>query len=175
MFSEKILCALFGHSVSNALQKQCECGAKVFAGNGAITRIRHVVRCFFSGHQYIYVDTRNAHDEFACIKCGHPLLFETGYHPYPKTARFIKRVRYLCNLFGHSVHRVATRRDFFEYACDCGHSFLKEHATTGKIKHPPICLFAGHFVRFVRCTNGQNEFVCLHCGHTFLFSRRHVA
>ncbi len=39
---------------------------------------------------------------------------------------FKKKVRYLCGLFGHRVRHVTTRDGYEEFACFCGHSFLKE-------------------------------------------------
>ena len=44
------------------------------------------------------------------------------------------------------MHFVASRQGFHEYACDCGHSFLKAEPGRSEVKHPPVCLFAGHFL-----------------------------
>jgi hypothetical protein len=55
----------------------------------------------------------------------HPRLFALAADPYDTSARFDKRVRDLCGLFGHHVHVVASRSGGTEYACrNCGHPFL---------------------------------------------------
>ena len=60
-----------------------------------------------------------------CVRCGHPLLFHEDVDPYTTRLTFQKKVRYLCGLFGHRVDTVATRDGFVEYACHCGHTFLR--------------------------------------------------
>lgn len=132
-------------------------------------RIGHVVFCFLFGHEYDRVGARNGHNEYACFRCGHPLLFEEGKDSFAGKGRFLKKVRYLCNLFGHRVHEVTQRHGHTEYACDCGHSFLKREPDLNVVKHPPICTFAGHFIHFVEIRGDLFEYVCRNCGHTFLF------
>jgi hypothetical protein len=89
--------------------------------------------------------------------------------PYAGGVLFGKKVGYLCNLLGHSVHTVCERNGYTEYACDCGHTFLRRRAGLDRVTHPPVCLFAGHFVRFIERRGGQAEFRCRNCGHTFGF------
>ena len=127
----KLSCLLFGHKVSNSIfsvlrsvEKQCNCGVN-YLGRSEETRVSHTVSCFVAGHRYIRIAVRFDHNEYVCIRCGHPLLFRVDRDPYSTEAIFFKKVRYLCNLFGHSVHWVTARNGFHEYACDCGHSFLK--------------------------------------------------
>lgn len=165
------LCSLFGHFVSFSPGRECRCGIKILQTDGTQTRIRHVVSCFLAGHQYSFVQTRNEHDEFSCSKCGHPLLFRIDRNAHPHDQPFVKKVRYLCNLFGHQVHAVTGRNGFFEYACNCGHTFVKKQIALKHIKHPVICLFAGHFVRLLCQRSGLDEFYCRNCGHTFLQNR----
>ena len=92
--------------------------------------------------------------------------------PYRECSVFTKKVRYLCNLFGHKVHQVTNRSSFAEYACDCGHSFLKRRTGMVMVNHPLVCLLAGHFVQFVEMRNGHAEFLCRNCGHTFCFEEK---
>jgi hypothetical protein len=134
----------------------------------AITRIRHVLGCFLAGHDYVFVGSRHRHQEYRCVDCGHPLLFREEANPYGVEQPFRKKVRYLCNLFGHKVHHVNERQSVHEYACDCGHTFLKAMGNIKKITHPLICLFAGHFVKQICRRNDLSELLCGHCGHTFL-------
>ena len=104
-------------------------------------------------------------------------VFSVGIHsffPYrvilTQTKRFSARVRYLCNLFGHQVHAVTERAGFSEYACECGHNFLKRAQRLKRVTHPLICLLVGHFVSHVEQRGSYGEYVCRNCGHTFLFA-----
>ncbi len=89
-------------------------------------------------------------------------------------------MRYLCGLFGHRVRHVTTRDGFEEYACFCGHSFLKELSAfaqgasadhTQKIRHPMICVVSGHFSHFMAKRGGYVEYVCRNRGHPFCFAQ----
>jgi len=171
----KLACALFGHSVSNVAfaamrgsDKHCQCGSR-YLDRQEETRVSHTVSCFVFGHNYIRIAERAGHNEYVCRQCGHPLLFSKDRDPYSDHSTFKKKVRYLCNLFGHSVHHVTARNGFHEYACDCGHSFLKPESRKDVVKHPPICLFAGHFLRFTDRRGDYDEYICRNCGHTFYF------
>ncbi len=135
-------------------------------------RIGHAVSCFLFGHEYESTGTREGHNEYVCLRCGHPLLFEKDDGAFAGQARFVKKVRYLCNLFGHRVHEVTRRHGYTEYACGCGHSFLRPQAGLTVVRHPPICTLAGHFIRFVEMRGSLSECVCRNCGHTFLFSAK---
>ena len=173
-----ISCALLGHRVDVCTlgpaphEKRCSCG-KAFLGIARPeSRIRHVVSCFLLGHAYVELGARDGYQEYACTVCGHPLLFELGRNPYGGRRRFTKKVRYLCNLFGHSVRHVTERAGRAEYACGCGHTFLKPERGLARVTHPLVCLFAGHFVHFVVARRGYAEYSCRNCGHTFCFESR---
>ena len=176
-FGNKLICTLFGHQVDNHLfskangkVKRCICGVEFLHQDGSETRVRHTISCFLIHHSYVKMGERDGHNEYVCIQCGHPLLFEIGNDPYSQNGRsFDKKVRYLCNLLGHKVHMVTRRNGYTEYACYCGHSFLKRDKTLRKVTHPPICLFAGHFIHFEARRNGYSEYLCRNCGHTFCF------
>ena len=176
--SQRALCALVGHDVGSTAgtaanqETVCRCGAAILAEDGRETRIRHNVSCFVFGHRYVRMGERHNHNEYACVCCGHPLLFRVDSDPYAQEPAFRKKVRYFCNLFGHHVHRVAERGDFTEYACACGHSFLKANQNLATITHPLVCLLAGHFVRFVERRQGFAEHLCRNCGHTFCLAVR---
>jgi hypothetical protein len=149
------------------------CGAPLLGeARAEVTRISHNVVCFVAGHIYVRAGSRDGHGEYVCFPCGHPLLFEEGRGGGARRERFAKKVRYLCNLFGHrGVHRVSARDGFNEYACRCGHTFLKRREVRGgKITHPLMCLFAGHFVSFVARRGGYAEYACRNCGHAFCFT-----
>lgn len=168
-------CALFGHEVDNhrfeaeAPAKSCGCGRAILHEDGSETRTRHTLSCFLGHHSYVRVGTRHGHNEYMCRQCGHPLLFEVGSDPHASVAAFEKRVRYLCGLFGHRVHVVTERAALTEYACGCGHTFLREARGLKTVTHPPICVVLGHFVRFVERRSGYAEHCCRNCGHTFGF------
>ncbi len=171
----KLSCALFGHKVSNVAfaavrsnSKQCTCGVS-YLEHSAETRVSHTVSCFVFGHNYVRIAERAGHNEYVCMQCGHPLLFSIGHDPYAEHTTFKKKVRYLCNLFGHRVHHVIGRNGYEEYACNCGHSFLKSETGRAIVKHPPVCLFAGHFLRFTERRGDYDEYLCRNCGHTFYF------
>ena len=171
----KMSCLLFGHKVNDIVfgamrgeSRQCNCG-KAYLQAEQETRVSHTVSCFLLGHRYTQIAVRSGHNEYVCVRCGHPLLFKVELDPYASRSVFIKKVRYLCNLFGHGVHFVTSRHGFHEYACDCGHSFLKAEPGRDVVKHPPICLFAGHFLRFTERRGDYDEFFCRNCGHTFYF------
>ena len=171
----RLSCLLFGHKVSNSIfsllrgaAKQCNCGVP-YLSHCEETRVSHTVSCFLAGHRYIRIAVRSGHNEYVCVRCGHPLLFRIDRDPYSTRTIFVKKVRYLCNLFGHRVHAVASRCDLHEYACDCGHSFLKAEAERREVKHPAVCLFAGHFLRFTERRGDYDEYFCRNCGHTFYF------
>lgn len=171
----KISCTLFGHKVSNVAfaknrgpDRHCGCGVD-YLDPREETRVAHTVSCFVFGHNYVRIAERAGHNEYVCRQCGHPLLFKIGQDPYASHDAFKKKVRYLCNLFGHSVHHVAARHECNEYACDCGHSFLKKESGRSVVKHPLICLFAGHYLRFTERRGAYDEYLCRNCGHTFYF------
>jgi DNA-directed RNA polymerase subunit RPC12/RpoP len=110
--------------------------------------------------------------EYACVRCGHPLLFPLDADPYTAQSRFQKRVRYACGLFGHLVHQVAERHGGVEYACHCGHSFVQQPDRRSLVRHPLACVLLGHWVSFVRPHGGFGEYACVTCGHPFLFANR---
>ena len=147
-------------------QKFCRCGELILSTKP--TPIRHILSCFFLGHCYVFLSSRDQHDEYMCTRCGHPLLFRIEENTFAEKRQFRKKVRYLCGLFGHSVHRVVRRQEFWEYACFCGHSFLKKEAELKRITHPLLCVLAGHFVEQIGDRSDRSEFLCKVCGHTFL-------
>jgi hypothetical protein len=38
------------------------------------------------------------------------------------------------------------------------------------VRHPLVCVFLGHFVRYVASRSGYAEYVCRNCGHPFCFA-----
>lgn len=168
----RAVCTLFGHRLDarpaarGRPGQACRCGAAILPDDGGETRTRHVLSCFFRHHRYVKAGEREGHNEYMCVVCGHPLLFPTASDPYAGRG-FTKRVRYLCNLLGHRVHAVTRRQGMSEYACHCGHSFLRAAHGLTTVQHPLACLFLGHFVRFVERRGAWSEFLCRHCGHTF--------
>jgi len=172
----RMLCVAFGHEVSNIRfgsanlpEKHCLCGLPILREDGSYTRIGHIVSCFLSGHRYSATGIRDGHREYVCERCGHPLLFDQTRSEYARHEAFHKKVRYRCNLFGHRAHEVTRRDGLVEYACHCGHSFLRAPQQSTVLKHPIICLAAGHFIKFVSRRNRYSEFRCRNCGHTFCF------
>jgi hypothetical protein len=175
----RISCTLWGHHVDNREfrgapggERQCRCGQRYLRTDGSTTRVRHTLSCFLGHHTYVRLGDRDAHHEYVCIQCGHPLLFSAAADPYAAASEFKKKVRYLCGLFGHRVHRVTARDGFVEYTCHCGHSFLKSNHVLDIVRHPLACVVAGHFVRYVTARGGYGEYVCRNCGHPFCFATR---
>jgi hypothetical protein len=175
-------CAIWGHHVDNHIlatheaDRHCRCGSPYLAPDGSLTRVRHTLSCFLGHHTYIPLTDRDRCREYVCVQCGHPLVFRDGEDPYRQTAGFRKKVRYLCGLFGHRVTAIATRDGCVEYACRCGHTFLKAAQESTTIRHPMVCVFLGHFVRYLTSRGGvrgagYDEFVCVNCGHPFCFAR----
>ena len=178
----QLACVVWGHHVDNHAFKQssrserrCRCGAEYLKEDRSLTHVRHTLSCFLGKHEYERLADRDGCHEYVCVQCGHPLLMDAGHDPYAAAPTFKKKVRYLCGLFGHRVRHVATRNGFEEFACFCGHSFLKNvedwpPSRTDKIRHPAICVLSGHFIRFVTRRGGYAEYVCDNCGHPFCFA-----
>ena len=171
----RLSCRLWGHHVDNHVFRQawnrervCRCGEPYLSTDGSYTRVRHTLSCFLGHHTYVRMADRDGHHEYACVQCGHPLVFRADLDPYAEAGEFKKKVRYLCGLFGHRVHRVASRDGFVEHTCHCGHSFLKDRPAD-VIRHPLICVASGHYVRYVTSRAGYAEYVCRNCGHPFCF------
>ncbi len=135
--------------------------------NGDEIRLGHVLSCFFHGHVYEHLSQRDNYNEYACIHCGHPLLFKSSEDEFSNQNQFTKKVRYQCNFSKHLVKLVCFRNGFHEYACFCGHSFLKKQSDLEIIEHPQICTWIGHVVQEVCHRSGVFEYVCKNCGHTF--------
>jgi DNA-directed RNA polymerase subunit RPC12/RpoP len=143
-----------------------------YSSNPPEIRIGHVVSCFLLGHEYKILGTRHEHREYVCIYCGHPLLFRAGRDRSFHERKLVKCVKYFCNLFGHRAHEVCDRNGFTEYACNCGHSFLKKEKGLLSIQHPLVCTFRGHLISRVEERSGLIEYVCRNCGHTFCFTEK---
>lgn len=165
----KLTCTLLGHRAANV--KRCRCCDVDLSNHRSYTRIRHVLSCFLFHHSYVRLDERDRHHEYVCLHCGHPLLIPSD-DPFAARESFLKRPRYWCSLFGHHVHVVGERAGFTEYACACGHSFLKSREGMEKITHPWICTIAGHSVCFLTARNGYLEYLCRHCGHAFCLPKK---
>ena len=173
----RLTCAVFGHAVDNrrfarsAAGRRCvSCGTRYLPRDASTTRVRHTLSCFLRHHTYAPTETRHGHNEYICVRCGHPLLFEAGSDPYRRSPSFRKKVRYLCGLTGHAVHEVCARNGFTEYACGCGHTFLLSRPGLARVRHPAACVTGGHRVRFVERRAGHDEYRCRDCGHPFGFS-----
>lgn len=150
--------------------RRCRCGADYLHEHGVATHVRHTLSCFLRHHTYVRLAERDGVHEYVCVRCGHPLVFPAAADPFTNRERFAKKVRYACGLFGHRVAAVASRDGFVEYACHCGHSFLRPAAGEVTIRHPLICFFTAHRVRFVTRRSGFAEYVCTDCGHPFCFA-----
>ena len=175
----RLSCAVWGHHVDNhafraarGAVRRCRCGHAYLATDGSTTRVRHTLSCFLGHHTYVRMADRDRHHEYACVQCGHPLVFAADLDPYASADVFEKKVRYLCGLFGHRVHKVTAREGFVEHACHCGHSFLKDDQPRRIIRHPMICVLSGHYVRYVASRSGYSEYICRNCGHPFCFAEQ---
>jgi len=171
----RLWCAVWGHAVHNEAfartGRHCtRCGTAILADDEATVRVGHTLSCFLRHHTYQEVVRRHDHTEYACIRCGHPLLFRSDADPYQGRNGFTKKVRYLCGLFGHRVHAVAERAGGTEYACHCGHSFVHQPQRRDVVRHPLACVMLGHWISFVGTRGGFSEYACRTCGHPFLFA-----
>lgn len=167
MWIDRAICLLFGHRTNN---RTCRCGADILSTGGSYTHVRHNLACFFCGHRYRLAGTREGHNEYLCIRCGHPLLLLRELDDLPGHGVFKKYIHYACGPLGHRVHQVADRDGFTEYACYCGHSFLRGERGVSKIRHPWTCLLTGHSINFLGRRFGHAEFLCRDCGHPFYFA-----
>ena len=182
LFWTRASCAIWGHVVdnqafrrSNQRTRRCRCGVTYLAGDGTLTHVRHTLSCFLRHHTYVRLADRDGAHEYVCVQCGHPLVYPAGTDPFTDRTQFTKKVRYLCGLFGHRVQEIAVRNGFTEYACFCGHSFLKRTSGAKEIRHPLRCFFRAHRIRFVERREGYAEFVCEDCGHPFCFAESATA
>ena len=173
----KLSCALWGHHVDNhafarqlTAERRCRCGITYLDEDGGVTRVRHTLSCFLGHHTYERLTDRHGCHEYVCVQCGHPLVFGADRDPYASRTEFDKKVRYRCGLFGHRVSFVAERDGMHEYACFCGHTFLKPAGGARKVHHPLRCVFLGHWIRFVTHRARFAEYVCRTCGHPFCFA-----
>ena len=178
----RLACRVWGHQVDNhrfrrsrQRERRCLCGSTYLAEDNSTTHVRHTLSCFLGHHTYAKLGDRAGHHEYVCVQCGHPLLFEAARDPYTGSGVFDKRVRYRCGLFGHRVHHVTDRDGFSEYACHCGHTFLKHQGELRHITHPMICVVSGHRIRYVSGREGYAEYVCRDCGHPFCFAKAEAA
>jgi DNA-directed RNA polymerase subunit RPC12/RpoP len=168
-------CAILGHKVHHTEVTQgssapcVRCGAAILDSGPTVSRVAHTLSCFFGSHHYVAVATRESHNEYVCDRCGHPLLFEFARDPYATQNNFNKKVNYACGLFGHRVHVVAATSNTTEYACRCGHSFIREERALNVIRHPLSCVMFGHLVRINQIRGEWAEYVCVRCGHPFCF------
>lgn len=171
----RLRCRLFGHRVHNRAFFEhghaCTRCHEPILEHGATTRVGHTLSCFLNVHTYDLLAERDGHREYVCVRCGHPLLFRLDEDPYGAEP-FTKKVRYFCSLFGHDVHHVATREGQEEYACGCGHSFLKWDDALSHITHPLVCFFQGHRIEWFANRGMLDEYVCRDCGHPFCFTDR---
>ena len=167
---------MWGHVVDNEVfrrasgTRRCRCGTHYLPEDGVATHVRHTLSCFLRHHTYVRLTDRDGVHEYVCVRCGHPLVFPAGSDRFASQERFAKKVRYACGLFGHRVQAVAERDGFVEYACFCGHSFLKAAGGARKIRHPLVCFFFAHRIVFVTTREGYAEYVCEDCGHPFCFA-----
>ncbi|MGH9875855.1 MAG: hypothetical protein ACRD9S_25665 [Pyrinomonadaceae bacterium] len=168
-------CMLFGHSVDHtniagdAHTPCARCGSAILDQGNTVSHVSHTLSCFFGRHHYVHVASRTGHHEYVCERCGHPLLFECARDPYARQRKFEKRVAYACGLLGHRVHVVAARLKATEYACGCGHSFVKAETGMTVIRHPLACVMLGHIVKVNEIRGEWAEYVCRRCGHPFCF------
>ena len=179
---DKLSCQVWGHVVHNDVfrrasgpTRRCRCGSEYLAEDGTCTHVRHTLSCFLRHHTYARLDDRDGVHEYVCVRCGHPLVYPADADPFDGRERFGKKVRYLCGLFGHRVAAVATRDGFTEYACHCGHSFLKPDTAARTIRHPLVCFFRAHRIRFLARRCGFAEYVCTDCGHPFCFAEQNAS
>ncbi len=172
---DSVTCLLFGHKVhhtkvaSGAGTPCARCGVPMLDQGNSVSRVAHSLSCFFGKHHYTPIATRATHHEYVCEKCGHSLLLELNHDPYAGTQNFEKRVRYECGIFGHRVHVVATGSRGTEYACVCGHPFLKARGALTLIRHPLACVLLGHFISLNENLGEWAQYVCRRCGHPFYF------
>ena len=152
-------------STPTADDRRCRCGSEYLAEDRSITRVRHTLSCFLGKHDYEKLADRDGCHEYVCTQCGHPLLFDAEHDPYAASPTFKKKVRYLCGLFGHRVaprRRRATGsriRMLLRPLIPEGDWTRPVVAT--RIRHPAICVVAGHFIHFLTKRGGFRR-VCLH-------------
>ncbi len=175
--SASAACTLLGHKVHHTRileesDTQCvRCGAAILGRDATVSLVAHTMSCFLGSHRYIPIARRVAHNEYVCERCGHPLLFELTRDPYSSHNKFNKRVNYGCGLFGHRVHVVGTGLKTTEYACGCGHSFVKRDKALTVIRHPLKCVALGHLIAINEVRGDWAEYICIRCGHPFCFRR----
>lgn len=102
-------CRVLGHELDNRMvadgRPRCRgCHEPILFEDGRITHTRHVLGCMLRHHTYVRIDRRAGHNEYLCLRCGHPLLLKDR-DPHSDALPFHKRVHYRCAAFGHSFTR----------------------------------------------------------------------
>jgi DNA-directed RNA polymerase subunit RPC12/RpoP len=170
-----VWCTFLGHKVDHTRigPESCapcvRCSAAILAHGPTVSRVAHTLSCFFGWHHYVARGKRAEHNEYVCERCGHTLLFNLGSDLYSSHNRFKKKVDYVCGLLGHRVHVVKQGLKATEYACRCGHPFLKAQTNLKVIRHPLRCVVLGHYITVNEIRGAWAEYVCIRCGHPFCF------
>jgi DNA-directed RNA polymerase subunit RPC12/RpoP len=96
---------VLGHELDNRLVAddgaRCRhCHQRFLFEDGHTTHTRHVLGCLLRHHTYLRIDRRAGHHEYACLRCGHPLLLAVGHDPHPDALPFPTKLKLLCGTFG---------------------------------------------------------------------------
>ncbi len=165
---------MLGHELDNRLvaddgPRCSRCHQRFLFEDGRITHTRHVLGCMLRHHTYLRIDRRAGHNEYACIRCGHPLLVAVDRDEHVDALLFPKRLHSDAAPSAMQSTAVTVRDGLTEYACGCGHSFLLAQDGLRRVHHPLVCRTSGHRVAFVQQRGSYREHRCVGCGHPFLY------
>lgn len=80
-------CGWFGHIVHEVTERcglteyACHCGHSFLLPATGRQRVRHPLRCVFTGHRISLLTRRDGQSEFRCLDCGHPFCLTDGPDP----------------------------------------------------------------------------------------------
>ena len=171
----RMFCRVWGHAVDNRVYRYrtracTRCARECLGDDNGVVRVGHTLSCFLRHHT---LRTGRGARRPRGVRLrplwpSAPLCAWRGSVRYERSLRQARTVSLRPVRTSRPRGGVARRRD--RYACHCGHTFVQHRDGESVIRHPLVCFFLGHWIRFVDARHGYSEYACRNCGHPFLFT-----